>query len=88
MALLEAEACGVPIVSFDVGGNSSIIETGRNGFLVPLLDIDNLIEAAVKLLCGGVLKEMQHEAVAKVSRSFDCESITTLYNQLFSSLKS
>ncbi|MGE9984671.1 glycosyltransferase family 4 protein [Desulfovibrio sp. SGI.169] len=50
MALLEANYLGLPAVAFDVGGNADIIQNGENGYLVPLLDIDSLIEKTIFLL--------------------------------------
>lgn len=47
MVLLEAMASGLPVVSTNVGGVSSVIRDGVNGFLV---ESDNYIEMAEKLL--------------------------------------
>jgi glycosyltransferase involved in cell wall biosynthesis len=33
-AILEGLSWGLPIIGFDVGGNSELIESGRNGFLI------------------------------------------------------
>ncbi|WP_297825930.1 glycosyltransferase family 4 protein [uncultured Desulfovibrio sp.] len=50
MALLEANYLGLPAIAFDVGGNIEIIQNERNGYLIPLLDIDLLIEKTLFLL--------------------------------------
>lgn len=52
MALLEACACQVPMVTFDVGGNCEIVINGRNGLIVPCGDVDALVEAAAGLLAS------------------------------------
>ena len=44
--VLEANACGTPVVAFDCpGGTGEIIENGLNGFLVKCGDIKELAEA-------------------------------------------
>lgn len=48
--LLEASACGVPIVATDVGGTSEIIVPGITGLLVPPGDASAIAEAAIELL--------------------------------------
>ena len=58
MALLEAALCGVPMVTFDVGGNAEIIRNGTNGFLVPAQDVDALVAAAVRLLDPATVRRM------------------------------
>lgn len=50
MALCEASLFGIPCVAFDAGGVRDIIHDGKTGFLVPLLDIDTLVEKTVFLL--------------------------------------
>lgn len=50
MALLEASLCGVPMVSFEVGGNAEVIGHGLSGILVPYLDLEALMVAAFRIL--------------------------------------
>ena len=40
-AVLEAMAAGLPIVAFDRGSIAELVETGRNGFVVPLAHQDS-----------------------------------------------
>ena len=50
-SMLEAIALGVPVVATDcpIGGSKAYIEDGKNGFLVPVGDVDALAEAMEKL---------------------------------------
>ncbi len=50
MALLEAALCGVPMLTFDVGGNAEIVTDGVNGYLAPAYDALALAHAALTLL--------------------------------------
>lgn len=44
IGVLEAMAAGVPILGFDYGGNSFLVEHGRNGYLARPGDFDDLAE--------------------------------------------
>jgi teichuronic acid biosynthesis glycosyltransferase TuaC len=48
--LLEALACGVPVVTTAVGGNPEIVTDGRHGLLVPFGDVRRLRDAIVTAL--------------------------------------
>lgn len=49
MALLEASASGLALVSTNVGGIPDIVENGKNGLLIPPND-DNALESALRFL--------------------------------------
>jgi len=50
LPLLEAMACRCPVVSTSCGGPVDIIESGRNGYLVPVGDSDALADRLVDVL--------------------------------------
>lgn len=56
-ALLEAAACGRPIVTTDVPGCREIVKDGINGFLVPARDSLSLAEALRRLIENKELRE-------------------------------
>ncbi len=49
-AILEAMAAGLPVVAFDVGGNSEAVVDGETGLLVPPDDHGKLADAIASLL--------------------------------------
>lgn len=50
---LEAMACGLPIITTEVGGNKEVVNGPRLGTVVPLGDSDALIAALLQGLAGG-----------------------------------
>ncbi len=57
-ALVEAMAAGMPCVSFDCdAGPRDLIENKKNGFLIPIGDIDSFKEAIKKLVNNVSLRE-------------------------------
>lgn len=69
LVLVEAMNCGLPCVSFDITGANSIIDNGKNGFLVPHNDIDALAHACIKLIKDETLwKDMGNQAYISSAR--------------------
>jgi len=60
-SLLEAAACGLPIVTTDVPGCREIVRDGDNGFLVPIRNAAALADAIAKLLMDPVLRRRMGE---------------------------
>lgn len=50
LAIIEAQAMGVPVVATDVGGIYTLVKDGINGFLVPPKDSQSLARAILNLL--------------------------------------
>jgi len=49
-ALLEAQALGIPVVTFDTGGNRELVANGLTGWINPYLDIEALIAKSLDLI--------------------------------------
>lgn len=52
-AIMEALACGLPVVTTRVGGNPEIVRDGDDGFLVPCFDAAAFADAVVRGLDHG-----------------------------------
>ena len=48
--ILEAYACGVPVIATDVGGVKDVLRDGENGFLLPPMQSEAIVRAASNLL--------------------------------------
>lgn len=42
---MEALACGTPVITYDVGGPTEMVEDGVSGYLVPHKNVDALVDA-------------------------------------------
>jgi len=71
LPLVEAQACGKPVVAFNVGPHPEVLENERTGYLVPPGDTIAMADAVKKLLQDNRLKNtMGEEGVAMVRRHF------------------
>jgi glycosyltransferase involved in cell wall biosynthesis len=60
--LLEAAACGRPLVATDIPGCRQVVIEGQNGFLVPTNDPHALAEALKRLASDPILRGRMGEA--------------------------
>jgi glycosyltransferase involved in cell wall biosynthesis len=58
MVIIEAMACGIPVVATRCGGPDDIIVDGETGFLVPVGDA-NLFADKMSLVCGDTILNMR-----------------------------
>ncbi|MFX0203715.1 MAG: glycosyltransferase family 4 protein [Candidatus Hodarchaeota archaeon] len=63
--LLEAMSCGLPVVATDVGGNSEVISSGINGFLVPPKAPEEMAKIILRLIDEPLLREKIGRAARK-----------------------
>lgn len=88
-ALLEAMACGVPVVATDVNGNREVVGTdGKAGLLVPSGDPAALAEAVARLIASPILRrEMGTVGRAFVQERFDIHNVGAQYLSLYEELQ-
>lgn len=84
LAILEAQAAGLPAVVTNVGGNHEIIEDGVNGFLVPS-DDHAAVSAALETLSREpeCRREMAANALRLVQEKFDIRQMISSYQQAY-----
>ncbi|MBN1793516.1 MAG: lipopolysaccharide heptosyltransferase II [Candidatus Omnitrophica bacterium] len=74
--LIEAGACGVPVVASRVGGITEVIEDKKTGLLVRPEDPDELASAIIAVLRDrSVAKTMAHALRERVEKLFSLESM-------------
>jgi glycosyltransferase involved in cell wall biosynthesis len=67
-AVLEALACGTPVVATAVGGIQEQIEDGRNGFLIPAKDSEGMADRTLCLLNDDALRVRFSETAVEIAK--------------------
>jgi glycosyltransferase involved in cell wall biosynthesis len=88
LAVLEAMATGIPVISTDVGSVPEIIENGVNGMIIESEDTDGLVSAIEKL------EDDQKQAAAMGARArvkaedrYSVRGMVDSYSRLFMEMK-
>ena len=84
IVLVEAMACGKPVISTNVGAIPEVVENGRTGLLVEPKNPEHLAGAILKLADDAYLrKKMGVEGRQKVEREYDWDIIVDEYLEYY-----
>jgi len=86
IVLVEAMACGLPVVATPVGGVPEVIADGETGFLFPIGDHKALAEAVFKILTNPELASAMSRASLKRAKLFSIENTVRQTDQLYREL--
>lgn len=84
MVLIEAMACGTPVVTSDIPGVRSVVSAGQDGLLTPVGDIDALALRLGELLADPARRRaMGLAGRAKVERMYSWPAIIDRLEQVY-----
>jgi len=86
LSALEAMACGVPVISTNVGGLPEINVQGVTGYLDNVGDINGMADHAVYILENTDTLQQFKEAALEHARSFEKARIIPLYENLYNAV--
>ena len=84
LSALEAMACGVPVVSSDVGGLPELNMDDETGFIVKLGDVEGLAERTLQILRDPELHaRLSRGALHRATTEFTKERIVPMYEAAY-----
>ncbi len=84
MVVIEAMACGRPVVASDAGGTAELIVPGRTGFIVAVGDAQAAADRVVALLRDpGVREAMGRAARERAVAEFGLGGVVSRYESLY-----
>ena len=81
--IMESMSCGTPVVSFNIGGNSDMIDHKINGYLAEPYSPKDLAEGIKWVLNHPNYEELSQNARKKIERDFDSKIIAMKYMELY-----
>jgi colanic acid/amylovoran biosynthesis glycosyltransferase len=86
-AVLEAMACGLPVVTTAVGGMGEVVTDGIEGFLVPARDSGAISQALAELWPQPKLRRRMGESGReRIQKDFKLDDQVTAFHDLFRSV--
>lgn len=83
LALLEAMASGMPVVTTDSCGMADVVQDGTNGLLVPPADAPAVVAAVSRLYCCPDLRRSLGQAAQLTMRRYTWEKVARRFENIF-----
>jgi len=84
--IMEAMACGIPCVGFNVGGISEMIDHKENGYVATLQSSNDLAKGIHWVLTNDHYKELSAKAVEKTHLHYNQAHIAKKYMELYTQM--
>lgn len=81
--IMEAMACGVPCVGFDVGGIPEMIDHKKNGYVAQYRSAEDLAQGLLWTLTEADSAELKGNALRKVNACYSQQSVAMKYIEVY-----
>ncbi|MEE0888437.1 MAG: glycosyltransferase [Candidatus Saccharimonadaceae bacterium] len=86
IVLIEAAACGLPLIAVDKGAVSEVCISGKNGFLCEPGNVKEISDAMVKILSDAKLGKEFAEKSTKIASEHDFEKTLDKFINIYKSV--
>lgn len=83
LSILEAMACGLPVVATNAGGTKDIVHDGKNGFLINIDDKEQFKDSIRKLAMNKSLWGLCAKKSRKLAEKWSLQACTEGYMRLY-----
>lgn len=85
MVMVEAMACGTPVVAFDRGAVREIVKDGETGYVCPPGDIDCMVKAVKRIyeMPKDEYRKMRENCRKRVEENFTVEKMLDGYEKVY-----
>ncbi|HJV93700.1 MAG TPA: TIGR03088 family PEP-CTERM/XrtA system glycosyltransferase [Azonexus sp.] len=85
--ILEAMACGLPVIATAVGGNADLVVAGKSGEIIPAADPEAMAKEIVRLANAPTLaKTMGHAGRQVIEQKFSMNAMVAAYQGTYDKL--
>lgn len=85
-SIMESLACGTPVVAFNVGGNSDLIDHLQNGYLVKPFDIGDLKKGIEWVINHNEYETLRSNSRKKVVNNFESSLVAKKYIEVYANV--
>ena len=88
LVLLEAMACGTPVIGTNTGGIPTIVKNNQNGLLVREKNWNELGNSIIKILSDAKLsKKLSKNGIKFVKNNYSWETVAKKFDNLYRKLE-
>lgn len=83
LTVLEAQACGLPVVAFNVGGIREAVVNGKTGYLVSRGDVKKFVRMVMRLISDEKLRMWMGGKAREHAKRFRWDNVVKKYVELY-----